>query len=149
MRGIGLHLLNMFAAHVVKAVNQIGIAREGFGCGDILDPMLFKLPLFRSAIIGGSLFLYAMRAPRLAGGGSFSFVSRETALLGNNVLLAVASFVVFVGTMWPLVSELAFGRVLSVGAPFFNAAFTPFMVALAIARTALSVSNSGSPGPAP
>jgi len=40
--------------------------------------------------------------------------------------------VVFVGTMWPLVSELAFGRVLSVGAPFFDAAFTPFMVALAI-----------------
>ena len=55
------------------------------------------------------------------------------ALVLNNLLLAVSTFVVFIGTIWPLVSEMAFGRVLSVGPPFFNAAFTPFMLALAVA----------------
>jgi cytochrome c-type biogenesis protein CcmF len=64
--------------------------------------------------------------------GVFSTVSRESALVANNILLAVACFVVFIGTMWPLIAELLFDRKLSVGAPFFNAAFTPFMVALAI-----------------
>ncbi|MGR3466421.1 MAG: cytochrome c-type biogenesis CcmF C-terminal domain-containing protein, partial [Shimia sp.] len=49
-----------------------------------------------------------------------------------NVLMAVSCFVVFVGTMWPLVAELFFDRTLSVGPPFFNIAFTPFMVALAV-----------------
>ena len=62
----------------------------------------------------------------------FGTVSRESALVLNNVLLAVAALVVFFGTMWPLVAEMAFGRVLSVGAPFFDAAFTPFMVAIAL-----------------
>lgn len=64
--------------------------------------------------------------------GVFGTVSRESALVLNNILLAVSAFVVFVGTIWPLVAELAFGRVLSVGPPFFNAAFTPFMVGLAV-----------------
>lgn len=82
--------------------------------------------------VGGALTLFALRGAALEAKGVFALVSRESALVLNNVLLAVASFVVFVGTMWPLVSELAFGRVLSVGAPFFNAAFTPFMVALAV-----------------
>jgi cytochrome c-type biogenesis protein CcmF len=50
----------------------------------------------------------------------------------NNVLLAVSSFVIFIGTMWPLIAEMLFDRVLSVGPPFFNMAFTPFMVALAM-----------------
>ncbi len=80
--------------------------------------------------IGGSLALYAWRAPIMAARGVFGVVSRESALLVNNILLAVAAFVVFVGTLWPMVAELAFGRVLSVGPPFFDAAFTPFFVAL-------------------
>ena len=50
----------------------------------------------------------------------------------NNLLLAVACFVVLVGTMWPLAAEMFFDRKLSVGPPFFNAAFTPFMVALGL-----------------
>ena len=58
--------------------------------------------------------------------GVFSMVSRESALLTNNLLLAVSCFVVFVGTMWPLVAEMFFDRKLSVGPPFFNMAFTPF-----------------------
>ena len=64
--------------------------------------------------------------------GVFALASRETALIANNVLLAVAGFVVFIGTVWPLVAELAWDQKLSVGPPFFDAAFTPFMVALAL-----------------
>lgn len=83
--------------------------------------------------IGGALTLYAARAGAMQARGVFSPVSREGALLLNNLLLAVAAFVVFIGTIWPLIAEMAWGRKLSVGAPFFNQAFTPFMVALAIA----------------
>ncbi|MFN4101098.1 MAG: heme lyase CcmF/NrfE family subunit [Pararhodobacter sp.] len=82
---------------------------------------------------GGALTLFAWRGAAMESKGVFSLVSRESALVLNNVLLAVSSFVIFVGTMWPLVSEMVFGRVLSVGPPFFDAAFTPFMVVLAIA----------------
>ncbi|PIE16973.1 MAG: heme lyase NrfEFG subunit NrfE [Rhodobacterales bacterium] len=82
--------------------------------------------------IGGALTLYAIRAHAMQAKGVFSMVSRESALVINNILLAVAAFVVFIGTIWPLVAELAFDRKLSVGAPFFNVAFTPFMVILAI-----------------
>ncbi|MFQ5437368.1 MAG: heme lyase CcmF/NrfE family subunit [Paracoccaceae bacterium] len=80
--------------------------------------------------IGGSLSLFALRAPNLTSRGVFALVSRESGLVLNNILLIVAAFVVFVGTVWPLVAELAFGRKLSVGAPFFNLAFTPFIIAL-------------------
>ncbi|MCA8869002.1 MAG: heme lyase CcmF/NrfE family subunit [Rhodobacteraceae bacterium] len=82
--------------------------------------------------IGGSLSLFAMRAGNLGAKGVFSLVSRESALVLNNILLVVAALVVFVGTVWPLVSEMTFGRKLSVGEPFFDTAFTPFMVALAM-----------------
>ena len=82
--------------------------------------------------MGGSLTLFAFRANVLEAKGMFSVVSRETALIANNLLLAVSAFVVFVGTIWPLVAELLFARKLSVGVPFFNAAFTPFMVLIAI-----------------
>ncbi len=82
---------------------------------------------------GGALLLYAVRAPAMQAKGVFGVVSRESALVVNNLLLAVSAFVVFIGTIWPLVAELSFGRVLSVGPPFFNAAFTPFVIALAAA----------------
>ena len=81
---------------------------------------------------GGALLLYAVRAPAMQARGVFGTVSRESALVANNLLLAVSAFVVFVGTIWPLVAEMAFDRTLSVGPPFFNAAFTPFVVALAV-----------------
>ncbi len=81
---------------------------------------------------GGALVLFALRAGAMEAKGIFAVVSRESALVANNILLAVAAFVVFIGTIWPLVAELALGRSLSVGEPFFNAAFTPFMVALAL-----------------
>ena len=81
--------------------------------------------------MGGALTLFAVRAGAMEAKGVFSTVSRESALVLNNVLLAVSSFVVFVGTMWPLFAEMLFDRVLSVGPPFFNMAFSPFFVALA------------------
>ena len=82
--------------------------------------------------MGGALMLFAARADRLTSRGAFSLLSRESMLVLNNILLAVAAFVVFVGTIWPLISELAFDRKLSVGAPFFDMAFTPFFVALGL-----------------
>ncbi|MBP0481861.1 heme lyase CcmF/NrfE family subunit [Sagittula salina] len=81
---------------------------------------------------GGALTLYAARAGAMEAKGVFGVVSRESALVVNNILLAVSSFVVFIGTIWPLVAEMAFGRKLSVGAPFFEAAFTPFMILLGL-----------------
>jgi cytochrome c-type biogenesis protein CcmF len=82
--------------------------------------------------MGGSLTLYAARASAMEAKGVFSTVSRETALVMNNVLLAVSAFVVFIGTVWPLVAELVFNRKLSVGPPFFNLAFPPFLIAAAL-----------------
>ena len=89
--------------------------------------------LILAVFVGGALTLFAARAGVLEAKGAFGMVSRESALVLNNVLLAVSCLVVFVGTIWPLVSEMLFDRVLSVGPPFFNAAFPPFMVGLALA----------------
>ncbi len=88
--------------------------------------------LILTFFLGGALTLFAARANVLQSKGAFGTVSRESALVLNNILLAVAAFVVFIGTIWPLVAELAFGRVMSVGPPFFDASFSPFMIALAI-----------------
>lgn len=85
-----------------------------------------------AVFVGGALTLYALRAGAMEARGVFGMVSRESALLVNNILLAVACFVVFVGTMWPLVAEMFLDRKLSVGPPFFNMAFTPFMVLLGL-----------------
>ncbi len=82
--------------------------------------------------VGGALTLYAARAGAMQAKGVFSMVSRESALVANNILLAVAALVVFVGTIWPLLAEMFWARKLSVGAPFFEQAFTPFMVLLAL-----------------
>ncbi|MDU8929747.1 heme lyase CcmF/NrfE family subunit [Alisedimentitalea sp. MJ-SS2] len=90
------------------------------------------LLLILCVFVGGALTLFAARASVMEAKGVFGMVSRESALVVNNILLGVAAFVVFVGTIWPLVSEMFFDRKLSVGEPFFNQAFTPFMVALGL-----------------
>jgi cytochrome c-type biogenesis protein CcmF len=90
------------------------------------------LLLITGLFMGGALTLYAARAGEMQAKGLFATVSRESALVLNNVLLAVSAFVVFLGTVWPLVAEMAFDRKLSVGPPFFDAAFTPFMILLAV-----------------
>ena len=90
------------------------------------------LLIITAIFMGGALTLYAARAAQMQAKGVFGLMSRESALVANNVLLAVATFVVFLGTIWPLVAELIWDRKLSVGPPFFDAAFTPFMIALAV-----------------
>jgi len=83
--------------------------------------------------MGGALLLFALRAGAMEAKGVFGTVSRESGLVFNNLLLSVSTFVVFIGTIWPLLSETFFDRTLSVGPPFFNAAFTPFVFGLAVA----------------
>jgi len=83
---------------------------------------------FLVAVIGSSLLLFAWRAPKIGLGGKFDILSRESLLLSNNVLFAVASASVFIGTLYPLFMDaLGFGK-LSVGPPYFNAVFVPLMV---------------------
>jgi len=88
--------------------------------------------LILGIFMGGALILFSLRAAAMEARGVFALASRETALIINNILLAVAAFVVFIGTIWPLVAEAFWDRKLSVGAPFFDAAFTPFFTVLAI-----------------
>jgi cytochrome c-type biogenesis protein CcmF len=83
--------------------------------------------------MGGALILFALRAGAMEAKGVFSTVSRESGLVLNNLLLAVSTFVVFIGTIWPLVTETFSDRTVSVGPPFFNMAFNPFVFALAVA----------------
>ena len=84
-------------------------------------------------VIGGSLLLFAIRAPTLSSGGLFAPVSREGGLVLNNILLCSVCAVVITGTMYPLFSDLLFGAKLSVGAPFFNATVLPLCIPLFVA----------------
>ena len=81
---------------------------------------------------GGGLALFAVRYRHLNSTRSFSVISRESALVVNNLLLVVSSFVVLIGTLWPLFSDLVFEKRVSVGPPYFDIAFTPFFVAIAM-----------------
>jgi cytochrome c-type biogenesis protein CcmF len=78
-------------------------------------------------VVGSSLTLFAWRAPKVALGGSFALMSRETFLLAGNVLLVVACGSVLLGTLYPLfIDALNLGKI-SVGPPYFNAVFVPVM----------------------
>jgi cytochrome c-type biogenesis protein CcmF len=83
--------------------------------------------------IGGSLALFAVRAGTLAPGGIFAPISREGALVLNNLLLTTACATILVGTLYPLVLEALTGERISVGAPYFNLTFAPLMVPLLLA----------------
>ena len=85
--------------------------------------------------IGGALSLFAWRAPAIRGGGLFAPVSREGALVLNNLLLTLACATVLLGTLYPLILEAASGGAsrVSVGPPYFNATFAPIMVPLVAA----------------
>ena len=83
--------------------------------------------------IGGSLVLYAWRAPALKGGGLFAPLSREGSLVLNNLLLSCGCATVFIGTLYPLFLDAVGGPKLSVGFPFFNRTFAPLMVPMLIA----------------
>jgi cytochrome c-type biogenesis protein CcmF len=93
------------------------------------DPQrgLFML-IFLVIVTGGSLTLYAWRAPSIGLGGKFSLFSRESMLLVNNVLLLVAAGTVMLGTLYPLfLDALGLGKI-SVGPPYFETVFVPLMI---------------------
>jgi len=85
------------------------------------------------AFIGGALALFAWRAPLLKQGGLFAPISREGALVFNNLFLTTACATVFVGTLYPLALEALTGDKISVGPPFFNLTFGPLFVPLLLA----------------
>ena len=89
--------------------------------------------LILCVFIGGSLSLYALRASSLKQGGLFAPISREGALVLNNLLLTTACATVFVGTLYPLALEVMTGEKISVGAPFFNLTFGPLFLPLMVA----------------
>jgi cytochrome c-type biogenesis protein CcmF len=89
--------------------------------------------IFLGLVVGGSLLLYAIRAPAVKSSASFEMVSRESVILVNNVLLVVTAASILLGTLYPLVIDaLGLGKI-SVGPPYFNAVFIPLMAPIAIA----------------
>jgi cytochrome c-type biogenesis protein CcmF len=89
--------------------------------------------IFLALVVGGSLLLYAVRAPSVKSSAAFELISKETVILINNVLLVVTASSILLGTLYPLVIDaLGLGKI-SVGPPYFNAVFIPLMTPLAIA----------------
>jgi len=86
---------------------------------------------FLLAVVGGSLTLYALRAPVVKSVTQFDILSRETFLLINNILLAVMMLTVLLGTLYPLFAQV-FGWKVSVGPPYFNIVFVPLMALLCL-----------------
>jgi cytochrome c-type biogenesis protein CcmF len=84
-------------------------------------------------VIGGGLILYALRAPGLAAGNPFAPVSREGALVLNNLLLAAGMATVFLGTFYPLFAEVWSGVKLSVGPQYFDTTFVPILAPAIVA----------------
>jgi cytochrome c-type biogenesis protein CcmF len=84
--------------------------------------------VFLGIVVGGALTLYAWRAPKVGLGARFALVSRESMLLGNNMLFVVVCASVLLGTLYPLLLDaLGMGKI-SVGAPYFETVFLPLMV---------------------
>jgi len=82
---------------------------------------------FMMVVVGGSLALFAWRSPRMIAGGAFTWFSRESLLLANNVVLMASVAAVLLGTLYPLfIDALGMGK-LSVGPPYFNAVFVPLI----------------------
>ncbi|MFN4178262.1 heme lyase CcmF/NrfE family subunit [Phenylobacterium sp.] len=98
-----------------------------------VDPTRGVLLLIILGVTAGLGFaLFAWRAPSFQQGGVFAPISRESALVLNNILLAAATATVLLGTLFPLIREAADGEAISVGPPYFNLTFTPLMAALLI-----------------
>ena len=93
---------------------------------------LFILAIL-AIFIGGSLSLFALRVQSLSSGGLFQPISREGALVFNNLFLTTAAATVLIGTLYPLLLEVLTGDKISVGAPFFNMTFGPLMIPLLFA----------------
>jgi cytochrome c-type biogenesis protein CcmF len=98
-----------------------------------VDPTRGVLLLMILGLTSGLAFaLFAWRAPKLGPGGLFAPISRESALVLNNILLAAATVTVLLGTLYPLIRDAMTGEAISVGPPYFNLTFTPLMAALLI-----------------
>ncbi|MEN0037741.1 MAG: heme lyase CcmF/NrfE family subunit [Cellvibrio sp.] len=96
---------------------------------------------FFFVVVGGSLTLFALRAPVVKGSAGFSLLSRETLLLGNNILLSVIMIMVLIGTLYPLIADaLGLGKI-SVGPPYFNLFFLPLMGLLCLLMAFGPLSN--------
>ncbi|MBA4792168.1 MAG: heme lyase CcmF/NrfE family subunit [Phenylobacterium sp.] len=96
-----------------------------------VDPTRGVLLLTILGVTAGLGFaLFAWRAPAMARGGLFAPISRESALVLNNILLAAATATVLLGTLYPLIREAMAGEAISVGPPYFNLTFTPLMFLL-------------------
>ncbi|MFT4920337.1 MAG: cytochrome c-type biogenesis protein CcmF [Zhongshania aliphaticivorans] len=87
---------------------------------------------FLFLVVGGSLTLYAFKAPAAKTAPSFGWLSREALLLANNIVLVVAAMTVLLGTLFPLIMDFAGLGKYSVGPPYFNAIFVPLMCLLAL-----------------
>ena len=87
---------------------------------------------FLLAVVGGSLTLFAIRAPVVKSQVGFGLWSRETLLLGNNLVLVVAASMILLGTLYPLALDALSGAKMSVGPPYFNALFMPLMALLMV-----------------
>ena len=121
----GLSLLGTFLVRsgVITSVHAFAV-----------DPSrgIFILGLMVLAV-GGGLALYALRAPQLRASGSFAPISREGALLLNNLLLATATATVLLGTLYPVFLEAVGGGRVSVGPPFFEATVVPILMPMIVA----------------
>ena len=97
------------------------------------DPLRgqFLLLIF-SVLTGAALLIFALRAGRIQSGGHFAMLSRESALIVNNVILSIILAVVMLGTFWPAFSDMIFNRTVSVGPPYFNLVAIPLTFILVI-----------------
>ena len=103
----------------------------------------FFIMVLIALAIGGALALFAWRAPTLQGGAAFEPVSRETALLLNNVFLVAACAAVFVGTLYPLVLDAMNGTKISVGPPYYVADLRADLLRAAAAGAVRAASWAG------
>ncbi|HUZ11574.1 MAG TPA: heme lyase CcmF/NrfE family subunit [Caulobacteraceae bacterium] len=119
LMALGAFILSMMGAFLVRS----GVLTSVHAFA--IDPQRGVLLLIILGIAaGGALALYAWRAPSLSEGAAFAPISRESALFVNNVLLAAATATVLIGTLLPLIRQAIDGVPISVGAPYFNLAFT-------------------------
>ncbi|WP_428818452.1 heme lyase CcmF/NrfE family subunit [Microbulbifer sp. MCCC 1A16149] len=120
----GLSLLGTFLVRSGVLTSVHAFATDPLRGGFILA--------FLAVVVGASLLLFAVRAPAVSAGSVFSVRSRETFLLGNNIVLILIMAVVITGTLYPLLADaLGWGKI-SVGPPFFNMFFVPLMLVLSL-----------------
>jgi len=87
---------------------------------------------FLLVVVGGSLFLYALRAHKLSSDIHYGVFSKETSLLLNNILFVISAFMVLIGTLAPLLVDAISGNKISVGPPYFDFMFALITIPLAV-----------------